>query len=162
MNKKDLKNLTDSFWYINSYSKVTTRCKQAITTARGTLPKANNDNSPKAAFIGNTSLKLHSYINGFIGLCFAMVLLFPLSGCKQETKANGPEYGNSPALQTNPVYHFVVHPLHNPVMLMRSYQPLMDYLNKKIKGAEFILEASRNYASFEEKYKNRKLESFLA
>ena len=46
-------------------------------------------------------------------------------------------------------------------MLMRSYQPLMDYLNKKIKGTEFILEASRDYASFEEKYKKRKPEFLL-
>ena len=106
MNKKNRKNPADSFWNINSYSKVSRR-KQAITTARGTLPKGNNDNSRKAAIIGNTSLKLHSYINGFIGLCFLMVFLFQLSGCKQQTKANGPEYGNSPALQTKPIYHFV-------------------------------------------------------
>ena len=35
--------------------------------------------------------------------------------------------------RTSPVYHFAVHPLHNPAKLIEEYQPLMDYLNGRLK-----------------------------
>jgi phosphonate transport system substrate-binding protein len=60
------------------------------------------------------------------------------------------------------VYRFAVHPLHNPGKLMQVYQPLIDYLNSHIKGAGFSLEASRDYASFEKKYLDKKPEILLA
>lgn len=107
------------------------------------------------------TFKLHSIINGLIALCLVIAFAITISGCKQETKTKGPEYSTSPSPQTTPVYHFGIHPLYNPEMLMRYYQPLMDYLNKKIKGVEFVLEASRDYSDFEEKYINRKQEFLL-
>jgi phosphonate transport system substrate-binding protein len=44
---------------------------------------------------------------------------------------------------------------------MQSYQPLIDYLNSKVSGIKFELEASRDYASFEEKYRARKPDFLL-
>ncbi len=48
-------------------------------------------------------------------------------------------------------YRFGVHPLHNPARLFEVYGPLMDYLNARIPGARFRLEASRNYAEYDKK-----------
>jgi phosphonate transport system substrate-binding protein len=60
-----------------------------------------------------------------------------------------------------PVYRFAVHPLHNPAKLMQAYQPLIDSMNARLQGARLTLEASRDYASFEEKYQARKPEFIL-
>ena len=51
----------------------------------------------------------------------------------------------------DPVYIFGVHPLHNPQRLHEVYQPVVDYVNVRIGGARLVLEASRNYAAFDEK-----------
>jgi phosphonate transport system substrate-binding protein len=44
---------------------------------------------------------------------------------------------------------------------MQAYQPLVDYLNARLNGAHIILEASRDYANFEEKFRDRKPEFIL-
>jgi len=51
----------------------------------------------------------------------------------------------------DPVYIFGVHPLHNPQHLHEVYQPVVDYVNARISGARLVLEASRNYAAYDEK-----------
>lgn len=89
------------------------------------------------------------------------VFLALLAGCEKAPKATGPQYGTAPLGEAQVIYRFGVHPLHNPKKLMDSYQPLMDYLNKNIPGVQFVLEASRDYSIFEEKYKNRKPEFIL-
>jgi phosphonate transport system substrate-binding protein len=61
-----------------------------------------------------------------------------------------PKYTTTPP-EALPVYLFGVHPLHNPSRLFEVYQPLMDYLEQHIEGAHFKLEASRNYAAYNEK-----------
>jgi len=96
-------------------------------------------------------------------IAFAGLLLFLLvSGCRQEPqKSTGPNYAASPQSRAVPVYHFAVHPLHNPTRLSQDYQPLMDYLNKRLKGAQLDLEASRDYAMFEQKYNARGPEFLL-
>ncbi len=94
-----------------------------------------------------------------LGFILAVIVLF--SGCKPKPQPSGPKYGESLVSQTKQVYHFAVHPLHNPAKLLESYQPLMDYLNGKLTGVQFALEASRDYASFEQKYKDRKPELIL-
>ncbi len=82
-----------------------------------------------------------------------IVLLF--TSCNPQPKATGPKYSDVPSSQTIPVYHFAVHPLHNPTKLTETYQPLMDYLNEKLKTAQLTLEPSIDYANFEEKYTKR-------
>ncbi len=94
-----------------------------------------------------------------IGLILALVLLF--AGCKPKPQTSGPKYGDSPLSLTAPIYHFAILPLYNPAKMTKSYQPLLDYLNGKLKGAQLILEASRDYANFEQKYKEGKPEFIL-
>ncbi|HLP78471.1 MAG TPA: PhnD/SsuA/transferrin family substrate-binding protein [Candidatus Paceibacterota bacterium] len=60
-----------------------------------------------------------------------------------------------------PVYRFAVHPLYNPAKLTEAYRPLIDYLNEHLRGAHLVLEASRDYGNFEEKFGARKPEFLL-
>ena len=90
------------------------------------------------------------------------LLLGILSGFTRESEKNqGPQFGTNPSSPGVPVYRFAVHPLHNPAKLIQSYQPLIDYLNRGLQGARLELEASRDYAKFEEKYRAHKPEFLL-
>lgn len=94
-------------------------------------------------------------------LVLLTLLLGVLSACNREPESRGPQFGARPASPGVPVYHLAVHPLHNPAKLMQAYQPLVDYLNGQLKGARLVLEASRDYANFEEKYRAQKPEFLL-
>lgn len=92
----------------------------------------------------------------------ALVLLLGiLAACGKEPESQGPQYGAKPSASGVPVYRFAVHPLHNPAKLLEAYQPLIDYLNGRLQGARLALEASRDYANFEEKYQAKKPEFLL-
>lgn len=82
-------------------------------------------------------------------------------GCSPEPPSPGPRYGIAPEFAALPVYTLAVHPLHNPTKLIQAYQPLIDCLNDRLTGSRFTLEASRDYANFEEKYRARKPEFLL-
>ncbi|NOU47506.1 MAG: PhnD/SsuA/transferrin family substrate-binding protein [Bacteroidales bacterium] len=86
------------------------------------------------------------------------LLLYVLTnvGCTNRNENSGPRYSTSPGVPGVPVYCFAVHPLHNPNKLLQVYQPLIDYLNVNVTGARFTIEASRDYASYEKKYLDRK------
>ncbi len=74
-----------------------------------------------------------------------------LAACQQtESPPYQPSFSPSPP-DTRTVYRFGVHPLHNPQHLHEVFGPLMDYLSEQIPGVRFKLEASRNYAAFDEK-----------
>ena len=79
-------------------------------------------------------------------LAFAM-----LAACNNsETPLYAPTFSDaSPVAETE--YVFGIHPLHNPQRLYQVFGPLADYLSEQIPGAHFNLEASRNYASYDEK-----------
>lgn len=109
----------------------------------------------------NIKRKTQHSLNGILFFYFSLIFLLIISGCSQKPKAKGPVFGESPISQTIPVYHFAVHPLHNPAKLIEEYQPLVEYLNEKIKGAKFTIEASRVYQNFEQKYEDRKPEFIL-
>ncbi len=85
-----------------------------------------------------------------------------LSICSWEAQGAGPQLYTAPSSSNIPVYYLAVHPLYNPSKLMEAYQPVVDYLNGGIKEVRFKLEASRDYAKFEEKYRARKPEFLLA
>ena len=93
---------------------------------------------------------------------FLLALLFgALAGCSREPEGRGPQFGTKPQPGGVPVYHLAVYPSLNPAKLMQAYQPLIDYLNGRLQGARLTLEASRDYAKFEEKYRARRPEFLL-
>ena len=96
-----------------------------------------------------------------VRLCMLALLFGSFLGCDPEPEVKGPRMGTRPQAAGVPVYHFAVHPLHNPGKLTQAYQPLVDYLNGRLQGARLVLEASRDYANFEEKYQARKPEFLL-
>lgn len=96
-----------------------------------------------------------------LSLWLVLPFFFTLSACNQQTKSSGPTYSDTEIIATIPDYDFAIHPLYNPAKLMENYQPLIDYLNEKMSGVQFSLEASRDYANFEQKYKDRKPQIIL-
>lgn len=81
-------------------------------------------------------------------LCVATLGL--LAGCGGETEASVPVFSPEPVSDIT-VYRFGVHPLHNPTRLHEIFSPVMGYLSRQIPGTQFRVEASRNYASYEQK-----------
>jgi phosphonate transport system substrate-binding protein len=95
-------------------------------------------------------------------LFFVLFLLLAwLPRCDDEPLLLGPRVAQVPMSELAPVYHLAVHPLYNPAKLVSAYQPLIDYLNRKLRTARLTLEASRDYGNFEEKYTNRRPEFLL-
>ncbi len=86
--------------------------------------------------------------------------LWALTGCGGEPGSSGPEYG-SVNLSKKSTYRFAIHPLHNPTKLFQAYQPLADYLSKQFPDSCFVVEASRDYASYEAKFKEGRLAFLL-
>lgn len=77
-----------------------------------------------------------------------------------DPKPPGPLFEGAPAAAAT-MRRFAVHPLHNPARLIQAYQPLINHLNAQVPQARLELEASRDYAAFEEKYRSRKAEFLL-
>lgn len=88
-------------------------------------------------------------------ILLAMALAaFGLGGCDDHDRTSTtPTFGDAPVGQTA-VYRFGIHPLHNPTRLHEIFGPLMDYLSRHIAGSNFRVEASRNYAAYDEKLAN--------
>lgn len=72
-----------------------------------------------------------------------------------------PSFSENDTSKTDKEYIFGVHPLHNPQRLHEVFSPLMDYLNKHFDGVSFKLEASRNYATYDEKLYAQKFDFAL-
>ncbi len=87
---------------------------------------------------------------------FAGIAALVTAGCDDRAQTPYlPTYSDSPA-DSQRIYLFGIHPLHNPETLYATYQPAVDYLNARLDGPRLKLEASRSYAAFEEKlYKRR-------
>ena len=83
---------------------------------------------------------------------FLFALFLGMLGCEREhPKEYTPLYSDKPLLSPKKVYIFGVHPLHNPKHLFEIYQPMVEYINARIKGSQLRLEASRDYASYDKK-----------
>lgn len=89
------------------------------------------------------------------------IALASITACDSSTKPSGLRYVNVPQADDKPVYYFAVHPLHNPQKLAQSYQPLINRLNQKLNGVRLELEAARDYAIYEEKFRRRAPEFLL-
>ena len=78
------------------------------------------------------------------------VIPLVITGCNEQVDTKVVEFSSSEDHE-KAIYRFGIHPLHNPARLHDIFSPLMDYLNKNIDGAEFKVEASRNYAAYDKK-----------
>jgi len=89
------------------------------------------------------------HVDSFIPIALIMVLL--LSGCgRNDDNRYQPSFSDA-AAPVSSNYIFGVHPLHNPQRLHEVFAPLTQYLSDNIDEASFSLEASRNYAAYDEK-----------
>ncbi|HCI14841.1 MAG TPA: phosphonate ABC transporter substrate-binding protein [Gallionellaceae bacterium] len=79
-----------------------------------------------------------------------LAILLSLAGCGDGQQEYQPGFAEKQE-QPEKHYSFAIHPLHNPEMLLERYGPIVDYLNRNIKGVHFTLEASRNYDEFDKK-----------
>jgi phosphonate transport system substrate-binding protein len=113
--------------------------------------------SPKNNMLGRVQI----LFTNVLVLCVSILFVYMLSGCNQKSQNIGPKYSDAKIPNTMQVYHFAIYPLHNPAKLIHDYTPLMDYLNQRINGVRFSIEASTDYADFEQKYKQRKPEFLL-
>ena len=95
-------------------------------------------------------------------LLLAALLLAACGRAPEETtdRPAGPQYADAP-IDSLPLYRLAVHPLFNPAKLSRAYQPLVDHLNHQVVGARFELEASRDFATYEDKVRDRQPEILL-
>lgn len=91
----------------------------------------------------------------------AALILAVLAGCDAPPAPSGPHYADAPQRGSEPVLRFAIHPLHNPQKLAAAYQPLIDRLNGQLHGVHLELEASRDYAEFEKKLRQRTPEFLL-
>lgn len=100
---------------------------------------------------------------GTATVCLLACLCGALAGCGGRADALAglaPVYADTPA-DDQPLLRLAVHPLHNPRKLLAAYQPLVDLLNRELPEARFELEASRDYAAFERKFRQRGPELLL-
>jgi phosphonate transport system substrate-binding protein len=81
------------------------------------------------------------------------LFLATLPGCDPESDHPGytPQYAKPDNRTSLKTYTLAVHPLHNPERLFDLYQPLVDFMNERIRGFSLRLEASRGYEDFERK-----------
>lgn len=88
----------------------------------------------------------------------ALIPLVVLSGCKNNASPDvSLKYSPEPAIKASTIeYIFAVHPLHNSRRYFEVYQPLVDFINRNTKEFSLHLEASNDYAHFEEKLHERK------
>lgn len=82
-----------------------------------------------------------------LGIVWLMTMLL---GCAEEQAPELPKYSDEPSYKVQ-VYRFGIHPLHNPGRLHEIFGPVMEYLSREIKGIDFKVEASLNYAAYDEK-----------
>jgi phosphonate transport system substrate-binding protein len=89
-------------------------------------------------------------------------IAYLLTACEQKTTDNTLQYSStSPNDNGVIIYRLAIHPLHNPQKLFEAYQPLVDYLNSELQYIKIELEASRDYRTFEKKFRARQPELLL-
>lgn len=92
----------------------------------------------------------HCNAKNILKLLLMFILPFIASCDREQNYSYYPEF-NDGTENKKVRYIFGVHPLHNPQRLNEVFGPLMVYLSENISGSQFVLEASRNYASYDKK-----------
>jgi phosphonate transport system substrate-binding protein len=82
------------------------------------------------------------------------VVVFLLAALSGLATAQG--YKPSGAAAAQETYVFGIHPYSNPQDLYDAYAPIMRYLEKKLPGSRFEVEASRDYPDYEAKLAARR------
>jgi len=103
---------------------------------------------------------LHSYTHNnrvlasaWMLLCISPLIL--LAACNNtEDKQYQPEFSTVP-ITLDKQYIFGVHPQRNPKKLREVFGPLTKYINNKVKDANLVFEASRNFAAYDNKQASR-------
>lgn len=81
--------------------------------------------------------------------------------CDQQPAQKALQYSSAPVVNQRPVYRLTPHPLHNPQMLLETFQPLVDHLNQRVPEVSIELEASLHYPAFEKKFRAREAEFLM-
>jgi len=84
-----------------------------------------------------------------ISLLFALLLTLSTPTLAQGYKPTG-------TVATQETYIFGIHPYTNPQDLFDAYAPIMQYLEQKLPGTRFEVEASRDYPDYEAKLAARR------
>lgn len=101
--------------------------------------------------------KLNQFFKTFLSSFFLISSSLLLISCdQQQAKEYEPTYSVSPLRNTEKVFIFGIHPLHNPKRLHEIFGPIAEYLSQNIDGVRFKIEASRNYAAYDKKLYSRK------
>jgi phosphonate transport system substrate-binding protein len=89
-------------------------------------------------------------------------IVYFLTACEQKTTDNTLQYSSTSPNDNGVItYRLAILPLHNPQKLFEAYQPLVDYLNSELQYIKIELEASRDYQTFEKKFRARQPELLL-
>lgn len=89
-----------------------------------------------------------------------LMMVLTLMGCTSKNEdVNTPKTVES--VNNIPEYTFAIHPLHNPSYLFEVFNPMIEHLNHCIPDARFKLEASRDYATFDQKLINQTVDFAL-
>lgn len=85
---------------------------------------------------------------------FYLLVALTMAACDQANDSHPLQYSNHPATSQAHVNRLIPHPLYNPQKLSETFQPLVDYLNQQVPGANLQLETSLDYQAFEKKIQN--------
>lgn len=83
------------------------------------------------------------------------LIVFALVACERVPTEQPLQYSSTPVGTSTPIYRLAPHPLYNPQKLSETFQPLVDYLNRQMPEVNIQLETSRDYQSFEKKFRAR-------
>jgi phosphonate transport system substrate-binding protein len=97
----------------------------------------------------------------FRKVALGLLALSLLAACGKQEQAYQPQFSSRAVASDVQEISFGVHPLHNPQRLAELYGPIVEYLNHNIKGVHIHLEASRDYAGFDQRMKDRHFEFAL-
>ncbi|MBF0459946.1 MAG: phosphate/phosphite/phosphonate ABC transporter substrate-binding protein [Magnetococcales bacterium] len=87
-----------------------------------------------------------------------LVALISLVACSQKEEEKPLQYRDTLLDNRAAVNRLVPHPLYNPQKLSEVFQPLVDHLNRRMPEAHIVLEASRDYQAYEQKFRAREAE----
>ena len=93
--------------------------------------------------------------------CTQLALLAVLCACDKRVEVPELQYSAAPAAAGPVSYRLAPHPLYNPQQLSKTFQPLVEHLNRLIPGVHFELEGSRDYQVFEKKFRARQPEFLM-